>query len=273
MAIVTTLNDEEALGAAAAERVTSLLEASIAARQAADVCLTGGQTPRRLYELLADPSRAWRSRIDWTRIHVFWTDERHVPPDHDESNFGMAYRALLSHVPIPPTQVHRMRGELADAADAAREYEIVLSGAGLNGPPRGPQPFDQLRVAPSNPEGQGSGAGPLFDVMVLGLGEDAHIASIFPRSPLLDTTNTLAAAVWAEHLNAWRITLTPAALLDACAFVMLVSGSNKAAAVRAALDEPEDVTRRPAHILRAAGDRVEWFIDSAAARLRGAPPW
>jgi 6-phosphogluconolactonase len=111
--------------------------------------------------------------------------------------------------------------------------------------------------------------------MLLGLGEDAHIASIFPGSPLLSVgagSSRLVGAVWADHLNAWRITLTPGALLDARAFVMLVSGSRKAAAVRAALDEPEDATRRPAHILRAVGDRVEWFIDSAAARLRGAPP-
>jgi 6-phosphogluconolactonase len=267
VAIITVLKDEEALAAAAAERVTSRIEASLAVGQAAHVCLTGGQTPRRLYELLADASRAWRSRIDWARIHVFWTDERHVPPDHAESNSGMAYRALLSHVPVPPTQIHRMRGELADAADAAREYEIVLNGF------RGPQPFDTLRVAPSNVEGQGSAPPALFDVMVLGLGEDAHIASIFPGSPLLDVgAGRPAAAVWVEHLNAWRITLTPPALLDARAMVMVVSGGKKAAAVRAALDQPEDVTRWPAHILRAAGDRIEWFIDSAAARMRGAPP-
>jgi 6-phosphogluconolactonase len=299
VAIITVLKDEETLAAAAAERVTSRIEASLAVGQAAHVCLTGGQTPRRLYELLADASRAWRSRIDWARVHVFWTDERHVPPDHAESNSGMAYRALLSHVSVPPTQIHRMRGELADAADAAREYEIVLNGF------RGPQPFDALRVAPSNVEGQGSAPPALFDVMVLGLGEDAHIASIFPGSPLLDAgagrlrqvgspsdptgqcwlggplsrtapasrlEGSLAAAVWVEHLNAWRITLTPPALLDARAMVMVVSGGKKAAAVRAALDQPEDVTRWPAHILRAAGDRIEWFIDSAAARMRGAPP-
>lgn len=240
MAIVTILNDQEALAAAATERVTSLIEASIVGREAAHVCLAGGQTPRRLYELLADPSRPWRSRIDWTRVHVFWTDERHVPPDHAESNFGMAYRALLSHVPVPATQVHRIRGELGDAAEAAREYERLLPEA--------------------------------LDVLLLGLGEDGHVGSIFPGSPLLDQTHTLAAAVWVEHLNAWRITLTPPALLEARAIVVLVSGSNKAAAVRAALDQPEDVTRWPAHMLRAAGNRVEWFIDSAAARLRGAPP-
>jgi 6-phosphogluconolactonase len=263
VAIITVLKDQEALALAAAERVTSQIEASIAAGRAAHVCLTGGQTPRRLYELLADASRPWRGRVDWTRVHLFWTDERHVPPDHAESNFGMAYRALLAHVPVPPTQIHRMRGELADAADAAREYDAAL---------------------------QRSATHPLFDVMLLGLGEDAHVASIFPGSVLLKESGARlgrrpratppgsppqeerAGAVWVEHLNAWRITLTPPALLDARAFVMLVAGAGKAAAVRAALDEPQDVKRWPAQLLRAAGDAVEWFIDSAAAQSRAAPP-
>ena len=244
MAIITVLKDQEALAAAAAERITSLIEPAIAVRQAAHVCLTGGHTPRRLYELLADSSRPWRARIDWTRVHVFWSDERQVPPDHPESNFGMAHRALLAHVPVPSAHVHRIRGERPDAAQAAREYEAAL------------------------------GAYMPFDVLLLGLGEDAHVASIFPGSFLLNTPSVGArvAAVWVEHLHAWRITLTPPALLDARAIVMLVSGARKAAAVSAALDGPEDVKRWPAQLLRPAGDRVEWFMDSAAARSRAAPP-
>ena len=247
MAIVSILKDEERLAAAAAERVTSLVQQSIAERGNAVVCLTGGRTPRRLYELLTDASRPWRARIEWTRVHAFWGDERHVPPDHAESNFCMAHRALLTHVPIPGNQVHRMRGELPDAAAAARAYESIL------------------------PE--------TFDIMLLGLGEDAHIASIFPGSPLFDEAGgedplygSRVAAVWVEHLDAWRITLTPPALLDARAILMLVSGDDKTAAVRAALDAPMDVTRWPAQLLRAAGDRVEWIMDAAAARSRGAPP-
>jgi 6-phosphogluconolactonase len=255
VAIVTVLNDEEALAEAAAERVTSLIEASIPARGSAVVCLSGGRTPRRLYALLADASRPWRARIEWTRVHVYWSDERHVPPDHPESNFGMAHRGLLAHVPIPANQVHRIPGELPDAAAAAREYERIL------------------------PE--------TFDIMLLGLGEDAHIASIFPGSPLLKMGSDpmyyggagfsrpggdRAAAVWVEHLKAWRITLTPAALRGARAILVIVSGENKAAAVRAALDGPMDVTCVPAQLLRAAGGHVEWIMDAAAARLRGAPP-
>ena len=241
MAVVTVLTDQEALAAAAAERVASLVGSAIAARRCANLCLSGGQTPRRLYELLAEPSGSFRSTIDWARVHVFWGDERQVPPDHAESNFGMAHRALLAHVPIPADQVHRMRGELADAAEAASEYEMILSGR--------------------------------LDVALLGLGSDGHIASIFPGSPLLihDRRNPVT-AVWVEHLNAWRITLTPSALLDARAIVVLVSGADKADAVRAALDEPDDVRQWPAQLLRTAGNRVEWFIDAAASQRRAAPP-
>ena len=247
MAIVTILSDEKAQAAAAAERLTSLVQQSIATRGRAFVCLAGGRTPRRLYEQLADTRVPWRARIDWANVHAFWGDERHVPREHSDSNFGMAQHALLAHVPIPASQVHPMRGELADAAVAARDYERVLPVT--------------------------------FDVMLLGLGVDAHTASVFPGSPLLDaagrrgTSNgSRVAAVWAGHLDAWRITLTPAALLDAHAILMLASGNEKAEAVRAALDGPMDAARWPAQFLRVANDRVEWIIDAAAARWRGEPP-
>ena len=247
MATITILNNEEALAEAAAERVTSLIQQSLANRPRAFVCLAGGRTPRRLYERLADPRLPWRARIEWSRVHAFWGDERHVPPGHAESNFGMAHRALLAHVPIPTSQVHPMRGEIPDAAVAAREYKRLL------------------------PE--------TFDIMLLGLGVDGHTASVFPGSPLLNATDrqdlpdrSRVAAVWAGHLNAWRITLTPTALLNARAILILVSGDDKAAAVHAALDAQMDLARWPAQLLRAADDRVEWIMDAAAARWRGAPP-
>lgn len=247
MATITILNDEEAQAAAAAERLTSLVQQSLAMRGRALVCFAGGRTPRRLYERLADARLPWRARIEWTGVHAFWGDERHVPRDHSESNFGMAHRSLLAHVPIPANQVHPMRGELPDAAVAAREYEHVLPVT--------------------------------FDIMLLGLGVDAHTASVFPGSPLLETAGrhgvpvrNRVAAVWVAHLNAWRITLTPPTLLDARAILMLASGDEKAKAVHAALDAQMDVVRWPAQFLRAAGARVEWIIDAAAARWHGATP-
>jgi 6-phosphogluconolactonase len=245
MASLTIAADEQDLARLAAERLTLLIDEAIAARGSAVVSLTGGNTPRRLYALLADGSHPWRASIDWPRVHLFWGDERHVPPEHPDSNFGMADQALVRHVPIPASQVHRMRGELPDAAAAARDYERELE-AGFQAAGRSDR---------------------TFDVMLLGLGEDAHIASIFPGSELLQRPpgTALVAAVWAGHLNAWRITLTPTAILDSRSIVMLVSGDKKAAAVHAALEAPLDIARWPAQLLREADHRVEWIVDHTAA--------
>jgi 6-phosphogluconolactonase len=231
--------------------VTQLIERAMAARGKACVSLTGGDTPRPLYERLADPSRPWRHRIDWARLHLYWGDERHVPPDHPDSNFGLANDALITHVPIPADHVHRMRGELPDAEQAAREYERGL------------------------PE--------TFDIMLLGLGENAHIASLFPDGPGVvrfaraergaPTPEPRVAATLVDQLGVWRITLTPGTILASRQIVMLVAGEKKAEAVEAAIERPLDVVRYPAQLLRDAGERVEWFIDRpAAARLRGVPP-
>jgi 6-phosphogluconolactonase len=239
MAHLTIADDEIQLAARAAERVTQLIGQAVRERGHAIVALTGGTTPRRLYSNLADPSQPWRDRIPWTDVHLFWGDERHVPPEHPDSNYGMAHAALIDHVPIPPDHVHRMHGEMPDAHAAATEYDGVLSA------------FSRTT---------------LFDLMLLGLGEDAHIASIFPGSDLLNRGNPhRVAAVWAEHLRVWRITLTPEAILDSHAIDVLVAGEKKAAAVRAALRDPLDVQNIPAQLLRSAGDRVEWLLDRAAA--------
>jgi 6-phosphogluconolactonase len=249
MARLTVLRDEAGLADAAAERLTALSAEAIAARGTAVICLTGGSTPRRLYARLGDATAPWRERIDWARLHLFWGDERHVPPDDRDSNFGMARDTLLRHVPVPDVQIHRMRGEIPDARDAAHAYAAELRD-GFAAAGRGDQ---------------------TFDVMLLGLGEDAHIASLFPGSDLLTRSveERRAAAVWAAHLHAWRITLTPAALLDARVIVMIVAGASKADAVDAALEAPPDVARYPAQLLRAAGDRLEWFMDTgAAARIQ-----
>jgi 6-phosphogluconolactonase len=257
MACVTTVADKPAMSVAAAERFTSLVETAIASRGAAAISLTGGSTPDLLYGLLADPLRPWRDRIDWQGVHVFWGDERAVPPDHPDSNYGLAYRLLLQHVSIPDTQVHRMRGEL-QPLDAGQLYDAALRAR-----------RDQT-------------AGPLFDVMLLGIGDNVHIASIFPGSTLLSPARDRTAPHWpptplatglaVPELSAWRITMTPVALLDSAAIVVIADGASKADAVAAAIEGPLDVTRYPAQLLRDAGDRVEWIMDAgAAARLRVAP--
>ena len=265
MARLTIVGNKAAMSDIAAERITALVEGAVASRGVTAVSLTGGSTPDLLYERLADPDRPWRHRIDWARLHVFWGDEREVPPDHPESNYGLAHRLLLQHVPILETQVHRMRGELP-ASDAGRLYDAVLRAR-----------RDQT-------------AGPLFDVMLLGIGDNAHIASIFPGSPLLagrkgppyeredqpdereDQVDRLATGVAVPELGTWRITMTPGALLDSAAIIMIAAGASKADAIAAAIEGPRDEARYPAQLLREAGDRVEWIMDAAAAaRLRAAP--
>ncbi len=278
MARLTVLPDTEALANAAAGRIASLIEAATVARGAAVLALAGGNTPEPVYQRLADSAPPWRARIDWLRVHLYWSDERNVPPDHPDSNFGLANRTLIQRVPIPAPQVHRMRGEL-QAVDAAREYDALL------------------RARRSATQGS------LFDVMLLGIGADAHIASMFPESPLLnmcavpdvcgadpflgrrsgeaakaagpecelerpDTVeHSWAAGIWVRQLNQWRITLTPPSLLDSNAIIVLAAGSSKADAIAAAINGDLDVARYPAQLLRDAGDRVEWIVDAAAARL------
>jgi 6-phosphogluconolactonase len=272
MARLKIVADKAAMSEAAAERITSLTQTAVMARGLAAVSLTGGTTPDLLYQFLADQNRPWRDRIDWGHVHLFWGDEREVPPDHAESNFGLANRLLIHHVAVPATQIHRMRGELP-ASDAGRLYDVLLRAR-----------RDQI-------------AGPLFDVMLLGIGANAHIASIFPNSPVLagreappytseeqshpgrvgrgftPRQDQLAAGVYVPEISQWRITMTPPALLDSAAIIVIADGSSKTDAMSAALEGGLDVARYPAQLLRAAGDRVEWIIDSAAsARLRGVPP-
>lgn len=247
MAQLTVANDDIDLAQRAAERLTALIEQAVAANGRASVSLTGGTTPRRLYATLADPRQPWSARIPWSQVHLFWGDERHVPPDHPDSNYGMAKTALLDHVPVPADHVHRIRAEMTDAHDAAADYERGLSVA---------SGFSRIF---------------LFDIMLLGLGQDAHIASIFPGSELLDPSRKSAfagrrvAAVRTPRGDAWRITLTPDAILDAEAIVVLVAGTRKATAVEAALHEPLDQMKFPAQLLRSADGRAEWFLDRAAA--------
>lgn len=253
MAQLTVADDEVQLARLAAERVTELIVQAVDTRGHAFVALAGGNTPRRLYLNLADPQQPWRDRIPWSQVHLFWGDERHVPPDHRDSNYGMAKASIIDNVPIPADHVHRIHAELPDAREAALAYERTLASA-VSGFSRTTQ----------------------FDLMLLGLGEDAHIASIFPGSELLadagptadvgrPLTRRRVAAVWAPPLGVWRITLTPEVILDSERILVLVAGSKKATAVRAALEEPLDVRTWPAQLLRVAGDRVEWFGDRAAA--------
>ena len=193
------------------------------------VALSGGSTPKLLYQLLADPTEPFREQVPWPKIHFFWSDERHVPPDHPESNYRMANEALLAHVPVTRDNVHRILSENPNAAEAAEQYEAEV-------PPR-------------------------FDLILLGLGSDGHTASIFPGSEVLHETKRLVAAPYVEKLKAYRITMTLPLINNAASVVFLVSGADKAEIVREVLRGPK---RYPAQEVKPANELV-WMLDRAAA--------
>jgi len=246
---IRILADGEELCRVAAEEFVRLADEGVRARGRFAVALSGGSTPKALYRLLACERGGSRERVPWGHIHVFWGDERHVPPDHPDSNFRMAYEAMLSRVPIPPSNVHRIPAENPDAGRVAEEYARTLREFfGLAG-----------------------GQLPRFDLILLGLGSDGHTASLFPRTDAADEPTRLAAAPWVEKLNAHRITLTPPVLNNAAHVIVLVSGEEKAETLRAVLEGEYQPDRFPAQVVRPVDGRLVWMVDRAAARLLRLP--
>jgi 6-phosphogluconolactonase len=188
------------------------------------LCLAGGRTPEPAYRALAAASN-----IDWQKVDVFFGDERAVPPDHPDSNYLMVYRALLSRVPVPAGQVHRMKAELGDREAAAREYERSL-------PPR-------------------------LDILVLGMGSDGHTASLFPGSAALDERHRMVVPVVGPKPPAERLTITPPVIESAQRVAVMAIGRDKAAMVARAIEGPLAPKDVPVQLAR----RGSWFLDQAAA--------
>jgi 6-phosphogluconolactonase len=235
------LDDPGALSISAAEEIAHLAGEAICTHGEFTLCLTGGSTPQTTYELLA--SRFHHS-IDWSEAQFFWGDERCVPPTDPASNFAMANRAMLSKLDLQPTQIHRMRGE-DPPADAARDYEAHLRN------------FFHL----------GSTDLPAFNLVLLGLGDNAHIASLFPHHPALNETDKLAVAVEVDAPQRHRVSLTVPVLNHAACVIFLVAGEGKAAAVKAVLEGPRDPVAVPGQLIAPTNGDVIWMLDRAAARL------
>jgi 6-phosphogluconolactonase len=202
------------------------------------VALSGGSTPRNVYSLLADNYKD----LPWNRMHIFFGDERHVPPTDADSNFRMANEALLSKVPIPESNVHRIRAEL-DPNAAAEDYEKQL------------REFFQLA----------SGGWPRFDLIWLGLGEDGHTASLFPGSEALNEASRRVAANWVQKLQTFRITLTFPVLNHAAEAVFLVSGENKAQILSDVLKP--GAKKYPSQSIQLENGHLIWLVDQDAAKL------
>jgi 6-phosphogluconolactonase len=227
--------DPAAAAQACAARVLALLEDALSRRDTATFAISGGSTPKLLFDNLASAPFAWG------RVHLFWVDERCVPPNDEASNYKLARIHLIEPARIPETSVHRIYGEL-DPSEAAARYVRDI---------RGCLHLDAASL-------------PRFDVMHRGMGPDAHTASLFPGSPLIEDRAGIAAAVFAPQFNQWRVTLLPAALEAARNTVMLVAGADKVDALRAVFEDPYDPKRFPAQI---AAQHSEWFLDQAAASL------
>jgi 6-phosphogluconolactonase len=248
--------DARALAAAAAAHFFRLAYGAIAHRGAFHIALAGGETPRAAYAQVAD---GWRDAaggpVDWSNVHVYWGDERMVPPDDPRSNFGMARGALLYHLPIPAENVHPIPADAADPAGAAAGYDATLR-----------------RYLPAGGTGSGPVAGglPCFDLVLLGLGSDGHTASLFPGSPALEERTRLAAATVQPESGEPRVTLTLPLLNHAAEILVLVSGAGKSSMlerVARGAGRPAGGPLLPAERLQPTTGNLLWLADEAAA------PW
>ena len=240
---VRTLADLEALSRAAADFFVSLSLSAAASEKRFSVALSGGSTPQRLFSLLA--SSPCRESINWSSTHFFWADERCVPKESPESNYNLVYSMLLSRLPVPGDNIHRIRGE--DGPErAARGYEDLLRSL------FGQQPF------------------PVFDLIVLGAGADGHTASIFPDSEVVRERTRLAVPVYANAPKPARVTLTLPVLNNAAQVLFLASGRAKAQVLHEILEDGNP-KRYPAGLVKPVHGRLTWLIDRDAARLLAQP--
>ena len=242
---VRRFEDLDALSHAAADELATLVRAAVVDRGTCSIALSGGSTPKRLFELFA---QAGRDALPWEHIDLWWGDERTVPPDHADSNYRMTRETLIDPLGLAASHVHRIAGELADHDAAARSYSRELVTA--------------------------LGSPPTFDLVLLGMGPDGHTASLFPGSPALEETSrwVVANPVTSPlvHGTATRITLTAPAINAARHIRFLVAGADKAAALAQILEGEHDPARYPSQLIAPQDGDLVWFVDAAAAAsLRG----
>ncbi len=235
---IRVLESDQEVARAAANCFVDIALTSISAQGRFSVVLSGGSSPRRTYELLA--SEEYKNRIPWPKVHIFFGDERCVPPTDAASNYRMANEAMISLLPIPAQNAHRMAGE-GDAVANASLYQSELQTF-----------FDQSEW-------------PRFDLVLLGMGDDGHTASLFPGTPALNETEAWVLANWVEKLNAYRITLTPPALNHAANVVFLVTGAGKSKSLHQVLRGAPDPQKLPAQLIQPVDGSLLWLIDKAAA--------
>ncbi len=242
---VRVLDDPTRVARAAAEEFARRAQRKAKAGGDFAVALSGGSTPQRLHALLAQPP--YRDRIPWDRVHLFWGDERAVPPDHPDSNYGAARAALLESVAIPAGNIHRMEAENPDPQAAAAAYERTLRaffGLSADGLPR-------------------------FDLVFLGMGADGHTASLFPGSEALWERQRLVVAPWVDAVGSHRVSLTCPVLNNAACIMFLVTGAEKAETLRRVLENDEATVDLPGRLIAPRDGELVWLVDRAAAASLG----
>ena len=237
--------DTKALTLAAARRFALLAANAVADHGVFAVALSGGSTPKALYQLMA-ADQAIRSTIPWSKIHFFFGDERHVPPEHADSNFRMANQAMLQPLRTEQLHVHRVLGELPSAAQAAAQYEDDLK-----------EFFD--------PRGLLDQGFPRFDLILLGMGPDGHTASLFPNSAGLQETTKWVVANWVEKFQTERITMTFPVLNSAAEVILFVAGPEKAPLVAEVLQMSAGAQKYPVQKVRPRNGIKRWMLDASAA--------
>lgn len=233
-----TYSSAEAAAEACSRHLLPVLEAALGGKSNATIAISGGTTPKLLFQHLA------KARFDWSRVHLFWVDERAVPPTDAESNYRLADEHFIRPAHFPHRNVHRIHGELRPDKAAQQYTHDIAAFFGLQ-----------------------DGELPHFDVIHLGMGADAHTASLFPGDPLIDDREHIAEAVYVEKLAKFRITLAPGVLLAAKHVVLLTAGQDKAEAVKAVFEGPFEPLKYPAQIVSHHCRHLTCFLDKDAASL------
>lgn len=238
MAKIKVLTDEIKFARAATEFIVAQAEDAILQRGYFSLVLAGGETPIKVYALLS--SDAYRTRVDWSKVYLFWGDERCVPPDHKDSNYNAANLIMIRHLPIPESNIFRIQGEL-QPTEAAEAYETQLRQFFADKPWH-------------------------FDLVLLGLGQDGHTASLFPYASALTTpSGTWVTAEYVEAVRGWRVTLTSDVFNQAETVMFLVAGSGKAERVHEVIEGEYDPERLPAQRIQPHSGNLIWLLDSDAA--------
>jgi 6-phosphogluconolactonase len=241
---IRILNDGAAIAKRAAQEFVESATSAVREKGSFNVALAGGSTPKALYGLLVTDA-ALRSQVPWDKMHLFFGDERHVAPDHSDSNFRMATEAMISKSPLKPEQVTRIKGEYPATERAALEYEKAL------------REYFKLK----------DGEYPRFDLLLVGMGSEGHTLSLFPGTKALHADGRLVVRNWVGKLYTERITLTAPAASNAARILFMVTGADKALALKAVLEGPYEPEQLPAQLLQPKNGKLLWLVDTAAGSM------